>query len=142
MLPQWSFNVDNDTTPLWFFCAQMGHCQMGMVFSVNADPDSAKSFAVYQANAKSAAAAAPGGASGAPDNNGDTAGASSNVTSGASSTAGVTTSAPASSLSSGSPTLSSSASNPSNSTSGGFRLERSTSLPVLTALGLASVLLL
>lgn len=21
-LPQWSFTIDNDTTPLWFFCAQ------------------------------------------------------------------------------------------------------------------------
>ncbi|KAF9030822.1 hypothetical protein BDZ89DRAFT_646131 [Hymenopellis radicata] len=31
-LPQWSITVDNATTPLWFFCAQTQHCQMGMVF--------------------------------------------------------------------------------------------------------------
>ncbi|KAK0503538.1 hypothetical protein EDD18DRAFT_1040524, partial [Armillaria luteobubalina] len=31
---QWTFTVDN-TAPLWFFCAQMGHCEAGMVFAVN-----------------------------------------------------------------------------------------------------------
>ncbi|KAJ6532379.1 Cupredoxin, partial [Mycena capillaripes] len=50
-LPQFSFNV-TDTTPLWFFCAQtnpVSHCGQGMVFSVNADPNSAKSHAAFQA---------------------------------------------------------------------------------------------
>jgi len=79
-LPQWSFTVDNATTPLWFFCAQTNpasHCQAGMVFSVNANPNSAKSFAIYQqaamgnpaaiesAAAASASAAAGGAAAGA-----------------------------------------------------------------------------
>ncbi|KAJ7272049.1 Cupredoxin [Mycena haematopus] len=74
-LPQWSFTVDNASTPLWFFCAQtipVNHCQMGMVFSVNANPNSAKSFAVYQQAAmgnapavESAAAAALSAAGGA-----------------------------------------------------------------------------
>ncbi|KAJ6502280.1 Cupredoxin [Mycena sanguinolenta] len=75
-LPQWSFTVDNASTPLWFFCAQTtpaSHCQAGMVFSVNANPNSAKSFAVYQQAAmgnpavieSSAAASASGGAAGA-----------------------------------------------------------------------------
>jgi len=53
-LPQWSFTVNNASTPLWFFCAQTNpavHCQKGMVFSVNANPNSAKSFAVFQAAA-------------------------------------------------------------------------------------------
>jgi len=53
-LPEWSFTVNNATTPLWFFCAQTNpavHCHAGMVFSVNANPDSVKSFAVYQAAA-------------------------------------------------------------------------------------------
>jgi len=53
-LPQWSFTVNNASAPLWFFCAQTNpavHCHAGMVFSVNANPTSAKSFAVYQANA-------------------------------------------------------------------------------------------
>jgi len=60
-LPQWSFTVNNATAPLWFFCAQTNpavHCQKGMVFSVNANPDSAKSFAAYQALAMNGAAAA------------------------------------------------------------------------------------
>jgi len=70
-LPEWSFTVNNASAPLWFFCAQTNpssHCEAGMVFSVNADPNSAKSFAVYQAAAKAgngAAAAASGVASAA-----------------------------------------------------------------------------
>ncbi|KAK7019323.1 hypothetical protein R3P38DRAFT_2977509 [Favolaschia claudopus] len=76
--PQWSFTLDNDTTPLWFFCKQTNpapHCQKGMVFSVNAKPDGPKSFAVYQAAAMgdpaaveaaaAASASAAGGAGGA-----------------------------------------------------------------------------
>ncbi|KAJ7510132.1 hypothetical protein B0H11DRAFT_1701296, partial [Mycena galericulata] len=60
-LPEWSFTVNNASTPLWFFCAQTNpksHCEAGMVFSVNANPDSAKSFAVYQAAAMAGNAAA------------------------------------------------------------------------------------
>jgi len=66
-LPQWSFTVDNATAPLWFFCAQTNptsHCQKGMVFSVNANPNSAKSFAVFQQAAMGNAAAAGGSAAG------------------------------------------------------------------------------
>ncbi|KAJ7087776.1 hypothetical protein C8R44DRAFT_555739, partial [Mycena epipterygia] len=51
-LPEWSFTVNNASAPLWFFCAQtnpVSHCNKGMVFSVNANPDSAKSFAAYMA---------------------------------------------------------------------------------------------
>ncbi|KAJ7932861.1 Cupredoxin, partial [Mycena leptocephala] len=51
MLPQFSFNV-TDLNPLWFYCAQTNpasHCSAGMVFSVNADPSSPKSFAAFQA---------------------------------------------------------------------------------------------
>jgi len=64
-LPQWSFTVNNASTPLWFFCAQTipaVHCQMGMVFSVNANEASAKNFAAFQAAAKATngAAAASG----------------------------------------------------------------------------------
>jgi len=67
-LPEWSFTVNNASTPLWFFCAQtnpISHCGQGMVFSVNANPTSAKSFAVYQAaaiasNGAAAAASAAG----------------------------------------------------------------------------------
>jgi plastocyanin len=71
-LPQWSFTVDNTSAPLWFFCAQtnpVSHCEAGMVFSVNANPNSAKSFAVYQqaamGNAPAIESAAAAGASAA-----------------------------------------------------------------------------
>ncbi|KAF7345793.1 hypothetical protein MVEN_01600000 [Mycena venus] len=50
-LPQYSFNV-TDLNPLWFFCAQTNpanHCNAGMVFSVNANETSPKTFAAFQA---------------------------------------------------------------------------------------------
>jgi plastocyanin len=69
MLPQWSFTVNNASAPLWFYCAQTNpanHCHAGMVFSVNANENSPKSFEAYQAAAMSgnAAAAPPSGGSG------------------------------------------------------------------------------
>ncbi|KAJ6478983.1 hypothetical protein C8R45DRAFT_872887 [Mycena sanguinolenta] len=54
-LPQFSFTVNNASTPLFFFSKQnvpVNECQKGMVFSVNQNPDSAKSFAAFQANAE------------------------------------------------------------------------------------------
>lgn len=95
-LPQWSFTVDNATSPLWFFCKQTipaSHCQKGMVFSVNAIETGPKNFAAYQALAMSgnAAAAAPSGApGGAP---GGAAGAASSVASDAAGAVGAATSA-------------------------------------------------
>ncbi|KAJ7085810.1 Cupredoxin, partial [Mycena belliarum] len=67
-LPEWSFTVNNDTAPLWFYCVPRSHCQAGMVFSVNAKPDSDKSFAVFQAAAMGTPppSAPAGGAPGAP----------------------------------------------------------------------------
>ncbi|KAK0432742.1 uncharacterized protein EV420DRAFT_1655282 [Desarmillaria tabescens] len=47
---QWTFTVDNSSTPLWFFCAQAGHCEKGMVFAVNPTQD--KSFQAFLANAQ------------------------------------------------------------------------------------------
>jgi len=46
-IPQWSFTVDNATTPLWFYCQHVGHCAKGMVFSVNA-PATGKTFDAFQ----------------------------------------------------------------------------------------------
>ncbi|KAJ7106361.1 hypothetical protein C8R44DRAFT_581590, partial [Mycena epipterygia] len=37
--PLWSFTVNDDQTPLWFFCRQRvptSHCRAGMVFALNA----------------------------------------------------------------------------------------------------------
>ncbi|PAV23501.1 serine-threonine rich [Pyrrhoderma noxium] len=48
-IPEWSFTLNNDSAPLWFFCAQTGHCEKGMVFAVN--PTAAKSFDAFQAAA-------------------------------------------------------------------------------------------
>jgi len=45
---QWQIQI-TQTTPLWFFCRQTGHCQKGMVMAINATPD--KTFAQYQAAA-------------------------------------------------------------------------------------------
>jgi len=39
----------NDTTPLYFYCMQVGHCGQGMVFAVNTDEGGGdRSFAAFQ----------------------------------------------------------------------------------------------
>ncbi|ODN75431.1 hypothetical protein, variant [Cryptococcus amylolentus CBS 6039] len=46
-----SFTISiNDTTPLWMYCGQTGHCEAGMVMSINA-PSTDKTFAAFQAAA-------------------------------------------------------------------------------------------
>ncbi|KAJ4482326.1 hypothetical protein J3R30DRAFT_3369091 [Lentinula aciculospora] len=48
--PVWSFTLTNTSAPLWFYCAQVGHCSNdGMVFAVN--PTATKSFEAFQAAA-------------------------------------------------------------------------------------------
>ncbi|KAJ6585266.1 hypothetical protein B0H19DRAFT_417100 [Mycena capillaripes] len=64
-IPEWSFTVNNASSPLWFFCAQTGHCAKGMVFSVNAPP-TGKTFDAFQAAAKATAPTSSAGASGSP----------------------------------------------------------------------------
>ncbi|KAF7338086.1 hypothetical protein MVEN_02033100 [Mycena venus] len=84
--PQWSFAVDS-APPLWFFCAQTNpanHCQNGMVFSVNANPDGPESFAVFQQAAMGNAAEVESAAAAAASAAGSTA-------SGAAGASGVTT---------------------------------------------------
>ncbi|KAJ7670076.1 hypothetical protein DFH06DRAFT_936378, partial [Mycena polygramma] len=49
--PEFSSTLKNASAPLFFFSAQTGYCKQGMVFSINANPNSAKSFAAFQANA-------------------------------------------------------------------------------------------
>jgi plastocyanin len=49
--PTWSLTI-NDTTPIWAYCAQSGHCGSGMVFAVNSDESSGQSFAAFQSLAK------------------------------------------------------------------------------------------
>ncbi|KIJ63263.1 hypothetical protein HYDPIDRAFT_29525 [Hydnomerulius pinastri MD-312] len=39
----------NDTTPVWVYCKQAGHCGQGMVFAVNAVASGPNNFAAFQA---------------------------------------------------------------------------------------------
>jgi len=48
--PVFSFKV-NQVTPLWFFCAQTGHCPQGMVFAINVNASSPNTFDAFLANA-------------------------------------------------------------------------------------------
>jgi len=64
-----AFNVTvNDTTPIWVYCRQTGHCGQGMVFAVNPVQSSPNNFSAFQALAKqlngtgSTGTAAPNGA--------------------------------------------------------------------------------
>lgn len=55
--PTSSFTVTNASAPVWFYCKQGNHCQAGMVFAINANDNSDKSFANFQNNAKGASSA-------------------------------------------------------------------------------------
>ncbi|KAJ7134882.1 hypothetical protein C8R44DRAFT_771718 [Mycena epipterygia] len=71
-IPQYSFTVNNASSPLWFFCAQtnpVSHCSKGMVFAVNA-PTTGKTFSAFQAAAMGNASAASPSASGTPAGSG------------------------------------------------------------------------
>jgi len=50
MVPQYSFNVTNTSTPLWFYCRQARHCESGMVFAVN--PTANNTYDAFKANAE------------------------------------------------------------------------------------------
>ncbi|KAJ7659549.1 hypothetical protein DFH06DRAFT_989394, partial [Mycena polygramma] len=57
-VPEFSFTLKNASAPLFFFSKQNAYCQKGMVFSINANPNSAKSFAAFQASAEATTAPA------------------------------------------------------------------------------------
>jgi len=42
----------NDTSPIWAYCRQTGHCGGGMVFAANANESSANTFEAFEARAK------------------------------------------------------------------------------------------
>ena len=42
----------NDTSPIWAYCRQTGHCSGGMVFAANANESSANTFEAFEARAK------------------------------------------------------------------------------------------
>lgn len=61
--PTWSITIENNTNPLWFFCAQTTanstHCQSGMVFAIN--PTATKNFTAFQTLAMTPNASLPAG---------------------------------------------------------------------------------
>jgi hypothetical protein len=149
MLKSWNFTLPSNSSadkPMWFFCANPGHCEKGMVFSINPGkgktPDGTPtSHEAYVAKAMSVPAP---GTSGAPGSNSTTGGAGTNSTAsdnsaagnsaagnGASSTAGA--SAGAASTSAGAPGAA--------PTSGAVSVARN-SAGALAALGVALALLL
>jgi len=48
--PAYTIQINN-TSPVWVYCKQAGHCGQGMVFSVNAVESSANNYAAFQARA-------------------------------------------------------------------------------------------
>ncbi|KAH7927077.1 hypothetical protein BV22DRAFT_1061669 [Leucogyrophana mollusca] len=48
--PTYTFKV-NDSSPIWVYCKQSGHCGQGMVFSVNAVESGPNNYAAFQARA-------------------------------------------------------------------------------------------
>jgi plastocyanin len=53
----------NDTTPVWVYCAQSGHCGKGMVFAINA-PSSGNTFDAFKAKAMGSTSSSGGSPSG------------------------------------------------------------------------------
>jgi plastocyanin len=49
--PTYTIQV-NDTSPIWVYCKQTGHCGQGMVFSVNAVESGPNNFGAFQEKAK------------------------------------------------------------------------------------------
>jgi len=49
--PVWTIQIA-ETSPIWMYCMQGKHCANGMVFSINANESSDKSFAAYKARAQ------------------------------------------------------------------------------------------
>jgi hypothetical protein len=49
--PTYTVQVNN-TSPIWAYCRQIGHCSGGMVFAANANESSKNTFEAFQAGAK------------------------------------------------------------------------------------------
>jgi len=49
--PTWNYTV-KDTAPVWAYCKQGNHCGQGMVFTINSDESSGRSFQSFQNVAK------------------------------------------------------------------------------------------
>lgn len=49
--PTWNYTV-KDTAPVWAFCRQANHCGAGMVFAINSDESSGRSFNAFKSVAQ------------------------------------------------------------------------------------------
>jgi hypothetical protein len=67
--PVWTIQIA-ETTPIWMFCLQGKHCANGMVFSINANESSDKSFAAYKARAQATLTSTNGTTGGSTGSNG------------------------------------------------------------------------
>ncbi|KAG8773169.1 hypothetical protein FRC15_002226 [Serendipita sp. 397] len=68
----------NDTKPIWAYCRQTGHCGQGMVFAINPDDTSARSFSAFVSLAKTINGTTGGGSgSGTGSGSGSTSGSGS-----------------------------------------------------------------
>jgi len=68
--PTWNVTV-NDTNPLWAYCRQKtpsSHCGAGMVFAVNSDESSPRSFSAFQKLAEQLNGTTSGSSTSAPSN--------------------------------------------------------------------------
>ncbi|KAG8731036.1 hypothetical protein FRC12_019932 [Ceratobasidium sp. 428] len=63
--PVWTIQIA-EVSPIWMFCLQGKHCANGMVFSINANESSDKSFAAYKARAQATLTQTNGTSSAAP----------------------------------------------------------------------------
>jgi len=75
--PTWSLTV-NDTSPIWAYCAQAGHCGSGMVFAINSDESSGRSFTAFQKLAKTLNGTSTAGNSTSSNNGTSTSGGTGN----------------------------------------------------------------
>ncbi|CAE6476426.1 unnamed protein product [Rhizoctonia solani] len=65
--PVWTIQIA-ETSPIWMFCLQGKHCANGMVFSINANENSDKSFAAYKARAQATLTTGNGTTGNTPNN--------------------------------------------------------------------------
>lgn len=56
---EFTLNVTDASTPIWFFCKNVGHCAGGMVGAINAPSTGSNTFDAFQSKAKSLGSSAP-----------------------------------------------------------------------------------
>ncbi|KAI0748627.1 hypothetical protein C8Q80DRAFT_1172883 [Daedaleopsis nitida] len=135
--PVWQITINNASAPLWFYCRQATHCQMGMVFAVN--PTAEKSWDAFKALAAQSTSV-----NGSPNGNAANGTSTATGSSGSNTTAGVAPSGAsagaAAGTNSGAPSPSASTTGATGNGAGAVRVGAGASL--LTLVGLSLGLLL